>query len=247
MAQYDTVANIVGDVATELGLGTIVVDFASGDPNVLQLLKLLTTVGRGLMLRYPWLQQKTDYSFVTTSATVYNLPADFSAYVNQTGWNRSTRQPLVTLSPQQWEMMKAVLANSSFPVFFRPGFASAATGLPTLELMATPTAGQTIAFEYTSRLWVRPAGASPTFLDAPTATTDTIRFDSQLATRALRTAWLEAKGFDSTAARQDYEEMLEAVRSANVQAAPVLSLNGAGSGYNRLLDGSNVPDSGFGS
>lgn len=245
MAQFDTVANIIADVGTELGLGTLTAAYPTTVDLVAQLQGLLKAVGRGLVLENPWLQQKADYSFNTTTATVYNLPSAFDRMVDGTGWNRSSRQPLVPLTPQAWEAMKATGVAVALPVFFRPGVEEPATGLRTLELLATPTAGQTIALQYWSRLWARPTGATPTFLDAPAATTDTLRIDAQLVTRALKLAWLRNKGMDSVAAQQDYETTLEAVRAASVVTAGNLSLNGGGSGA-RLLSGANVPETGYG-
>jgi hypothetical protein len=247
VAKFDTVNQILIDVAAELGIADWSVDGASlTDPEALQLVALLKRVGRGLVLHNPWLQFRTDYTFDTTTATVYNLPSGFLSYVNGTGWNRSTRQRMEVLSAQQWEAMKASGVTVAAPVYFRVGFEEPATGLATLELLNTPTAGNHIYLEYWSRLWVRPTGATPTFLDAPAATTDTIRFDSYLITRALICAWKEAKGFDSTAAAEDLKEALQDAKAAAIQTAPTLSLNGARSTVDRLLSSDNVPETGFG-
>lgn len=244
MARFDTVTNIIADVGTELGLGTLTASFSSTDPILLQLQALMKSVGRGLVLAYPWLQFRTDYNLTTTTATVYNLPAGFVSYVDSSAWNRTKRMPLHIVSPTQWEAMKATGITTTLPVFFRVGVEEPATGLATLELLTAPASGEAIYLEYRSRLWVRPTGATPTFLDAPAAVTDTIRFDSYLFTRALKLAWLRAKGFESTAAQQDFQVALDLVRSVNVQTAPVLSLNGGGGA--RLLSAANVPDTGYG-
>jgi hypothetical protein len=249
LARYDTVSNIIADVGSELGLGTLTAVLpvtASTDAVVVQLQALLKAAGRGLVLENPWLQQRTDYTFNTTTATVYNLPAAFQRMVDGSGWNRTKRMPLVPLSPQAWEGMKAIAVTSALPVFFRMGVEEPATGQNTLELLATPASGEAIYLEYWSRLWARPSGATPTFLDAPTAVTDTLRIDAQLVTRRLKMDWLRAKGFDSTAAQQDYETTLDAVKAAAVASAPTLSLNGGQVALDRLLDGTNIPETGYG-
>jgi hypothetical protein len=124
MARYDTVSNIIADVGSELGLGTLTAVLpviASTDAVVAQLQALLKAAGRGLVLENPWLQQRTDYTFNTTTATVYTLPAAFQRMVDGSGWNRTKRMPLVPLSPQAWEGMKAIAVTSALPVFFPHG------------------------------------------------------------------------------------------------------------------------------
>lgn len=243
MAQFDTVATIVEDVATEVGLGTVTVAYDSTDNHVLQLLKLLQVVGRALVIRNPWLQNRREYTFTTTSATTYALPADFQSMVDQTGWNRTGVSPLRAVTPQVWQYLKALPATSVVTVIFKPGHVNA-TGAPQLELL-TANSGQEIAFEYRSRYWVADGAASAVSYDAPVATTDVVRLDSHLVTRALRMAFLRARGFPSQAAQEDFAEALEATRSANVNAAHLLRADGRRD-TDRLLDDSNSPRSGYG-
>lgn len=243
MAQFDTVANIVGDVGTELGLGTLTVSYASRDESVLRLLKQLAVVGRGLVLRYPWLQNKLEYTFSTTATTTFALPADFLGMVDGTGWNRTSDLPLSPASPQQWQYLKATGTTGAVTVVVKTGFASL-TGAPQLEFVVAPTAGDTIALEYRSRYWVAVSAAVAATLDAPTATTHVCRIDSHLLTRALRVAFLRSKGFDSTAALDDYKDALNDIRSANVGAAPVLVVGGKPRGG--WMDESNAPSTGYG-
>jgi hypothetical protein len=247
MAQFDTVANIIADVGTELGLGTLVAAYPATDDLTAQLQALLKTTGRGLALRFPWLQLKKDYNFTATATTTFNLPSDFLSYVDGSGWNRTKRQPLSVVSPTSWEGMKATGVVTSLPVMFRPSVAATAVGLSVLELLTTATANDVIAFEYYSRNWVATPGSPDTFSDAPAATTDVVRFDVQLITRALKLAWLRAKGMDSSAAQGDFEDAVEDVRRHNIQTAPTLSLNGPSGGNERFLDVRNAPDTGYGS
>lgn len=244
MAQFDTVATIVGDVATEVSLGTVTVSYSSTDNNVLQLLKLLQVVGRNLVLRYPWLQNRLEYAFTTTSATTYALPADFQSMVDQTGWNRTGVHPLVPVGAQLWQYYKAMPVASVVAVLFKPSHVSA-TGAPQLELL-TANSGQTIALEYRSRYWVAVSASAAASKDSPTLTTDVIHLDSHLISRALRMAFLRARGFPSQAAQEDFMEALDATRSANTSAAPVLRADRWCRDMDRLLDDSNSPRGGYG-
>ncbi len=218
MATYDTVANIVGDVAIECGLPAVSDVFASTDSNVVQLRTLLKSVGRALVLKHEWLQTTKEHTFVTTSATSYALPADFQAYVDQTGWNRTSQVPLQPVSPQQWQRLKAQEDSASYAVLFRPRDT-------TLEVWPQPPAsGETIAFEYRSSHWVRATASASPDKDAPTVNTDVVHLGVQLITRALKFKFLRDKGFDAAEAWEEFKAAFEAEMSANIGAAPVLSL-----------------------
>lgn len=239
MALYDTVLNIVSDVAVELGLGSLSAIYSSTDANVIQLRTLLKSTGRGLVLKTPWLQAVKEHTFVTDANSSYTLPADFQSMVDGSGWNRTSRYQLQPLTRPEWQAVVASVSQPASTYLFKPKDL-------TIEVWPQPpTSGETIAFEYRSRHWVALTGSTTPTKDAPTLDTDVVCLDVQLITRALKLAFLRAKGFDSTAAQQDFLDAYEDVRSANANAAPVLDLNGRLMG-DRLLDESNAPSTGFG-
>lgn len=79
---------------------------------------------------------------------------------------------------------------------------------------------------------------------SPTANGDSILFDPLLVKRALKLAWLKAKGFDTTTAQGDYDRTLEQVMAADSNA-PVLSLNRT-PWEEPLIGQQSVPFTGFG-
>lgn len=237
MARYDTAANIINDVAVEVGLAASSDVWASTDQSFVQLRYLLKSVGRGLVLENDWLQSRKEYTFTTTTATSYSLPADFLSMIPQSGWNRTTRFPLTPASSQQWQYLNAAQSVTTFTVVFKPS--------DTALTLWTPVSGCTIAFEYLSTYWVALDGSTTPTKDAPTLNTDIICINVQLITRALKLAFLQAKGFDTSAALSDYESALSGSRGANATDAPVLSLNGP-SAEEKFVDMSNAPLSGFG-
>lgn len=251
MARFDTVTTIITDVSVETGLGvpTGSVESASGDPNIYRMFKLLKSVGRSLVIKHPWLQQLVQYSFETTTETVYSLPADFQSMVDQTGWNRTTMFPMTPANSQEWQCMLAQPSAAYLSVVFRSGLLDTTdlslADSPTIELITTPEAGQAIAFEYRSRYWVRSGAMPHARIEAPLIGDDYVLIESGLITRALKLAWLRALGFDSTAAQQDFEEELAATKFANVGAAPILSLS-SNSRQEKLISESSAPGTGFG-
>lgn len=178
----------------------------------------------------------------TGLASSYPLPAGFSNMLDQTGWNRTTRLPLGNpVSAQQWQYLKGRQQGVVFNVLFRPDD-------DTIKLYPdTDTAGlQTIAFEYISRFWVSTVGSQQvTNADAPAKQTDIIFFDPLLMTRRLKLDWLQAKGFPSQAAKDDYETVLEQVMNAD-GTAPLKNLRGSFQ-FDPLLGTANIPNTGFGS
>lgn len=178
----------------------------------------------------------------TGLASSYPLPAGFSNMLDQTEWNRTTRLPLGNpVSAQQWQYLKGRQQGVVFNVLFRPDD-------DTIKLYPdTDTAGlQTIAFEYISRYWVSTVGSQETpNADLTSAQNDVVFFDPLLATRRLKLDWLQAKGFPSQSAKDDYETVLEQVMNAD-GTAPLKNLRGSFQ-FDPMLGTANIPNTGFGS
>jgi hypothetical protein len=237
------VAQVVSQAARELSLVTadIADPYASTNPNILQMCSLLTAAGREIIREYSWTQSIAEAS-VTTSAGVetYALPADFLRMLNQTGWDRTTRFPLGgPLSPQEWQYLKSRLAAVTFRVLFRP-----LQGALHIYAGTSVPAGHSLKYEYMSSYWVGTTATVGT-KDAPTLAGDYLFFDTHLMSRALKRAFLRAKGFDTQAVEEDYQKALAAVMRDDTPA-PVLSLTGGRRGELPIGEQS-IPVTGFGS
>lgn len=79
----------------------------------------------------------------------------------------------------------------------------------------------------------------------PASGEDVLLFDEQLLVAKLKRLWLEAKGFDWSGAEAEYQRQF-GLATSNSESPPVLSLNRGGIVRDRLLDGLNVPITGFG-
>jgi hypothetical protein len=237
---WATVATVVSDAAIELGLASADISdpYASTDPNVLQLVRLLKSGGRELLRMRDWSHLVKEYTFPTVASTAsYALPSDFRKMIPQSGWDRSTLLPMSgPVSSQVWQYRAAVTVTASILVEFRLW-----QGL--MYLTPTPTSAETIAYEYLSTYWVATASNTLPTLDAPSASTDVICFEPNLVVRKLKLDFRKAKGFDTSAALMDFESSLQSALGADA-TAPVLSLNGS-EGV-PLIDVDNVPDTGYG-
>jgi len=244
---WPTAGEVVSDAAVEIGLSSSPDPFSSSDPNIVQLCQLLKSVGRDLLNQREWSYLRKEASFTTVqNQSLYPLPGDFWYMIDQTWWNRTNRLPVGgPLSPQEWQYLKARLVGVVFNVLFRP-----AQGQIELYPNTNTPGGQDIFYEYGSRYWVSSA-ATPTVLGYPfpTVSDQLVWFDSLLLTRALKLAFLKAKGFDTTAAAVDYASTLESVKGADAPS-PVLSVT-RGGGMRGVVDPligtQSVPITGYGS
>jgi len=244
MARLATVNGIIRAVAGEVGLDSTVQDVvASKDPNFQQLVVLLNSACQELVELFPWQILLKDYAYVTldTDTGVYDLPDDFCYMVDQSGWERSNRMPLGgPLSTQQWNYLAGRdLVSSTIYVNFR-------MVTNKFEIYPQPVpAGLNINFSYISRNFA----ATNTDLDIPsdniTEGSQFILFEPILIQKFLKCKFLEAKGFDSSAARNEFENMLGS-RTGKDTGGQVLNVGGPQVGYPYLDAYRNVADSNYG-
>lgn len=240
MPHFDTAANIVSNAALELGLtqAALADPWASTDQNIIQLRTLLTRVGRMLVRARPWSQLIEEYTFDTVASTEsYALPAGFERFLNSTAWNRDTTQPLGgPLSPQGWQAVSARTAAGTVvrPFRIRENL---------LYLYPTPTDAESIYYEYVSRYWVVESPATSPTADTVDTASDVIWLDEPLVVAGLKLAWMRAKQEDTTFAQAEYDDAYRAAAGGD-GAAPTIVI--AGCSDVRLLDDSNLPDTGYG-
>lgn len=235
---FTTADNILNDAAVELGLkaADIADPFASTDPNIIQLCRLLKRAGRSLVRARDWSQLTQEYTFPTVASTAsYALPAGFARMKDNTHWNRTVVNPLDgPADSAQWQELKArssVGARLRFRVWKNLFY-----------LDPTPTGVEDIYFEYISKYWVMPTGQSAPTTTTPTAITDTLWFDETLLLAAVKLLWKQAHDKDTTSAQNEFNQAWSGVAGAD-GAAPVLSLTGASE---VVLCRGPLPDTGWG-
>jgi len=226
----------------EIGMPRPTTLSAGTDETSAQLLFLLNGLGEKLARLPLWAETRAEWSFTTTTAEAYDLPADWLVPLADTVWDRSGRWPLLGPKvPTEWQYLKSgfgVAAPQFRYRFFNGQF----------NLHPAPAAGKVIVQEYLSAAWV--FGVSPTVpaqADVPkyriTADTDIPLFDDLLLITGLKLAFREAKGLDSSKVQEEFEDMIEAAWS-NSTSAPTLSLTPGTS--SQFLSEWNLPDTGYG-
>jgi hypothetical protein len=242
--RWGTVQEIVSDAAIEVGLTAPSDVMASTDPNIAQLCRLLKSSGRDLIHMRSWTHLRKEHSLTTVAGVAnYSLPSDYHNMIDQTWWNRTNRLPVGgPLSAQEWQYLKARMVGVVFNVLFRP-----MDRLISLYPDTNTPAGYNIVFEYSSAWWISQTGSPDVATgDFPTLSSDYVWFDPTLTMRKLKLEFLKAKGFDTTAAQQDYDMTLELVKGHDSPAA-IINLNKSNLGMrDPPIGGQSVPITGFG-
>jgi hypothetical protein len=241
LPSWPTVAQAISDAAIELGIAQadIADPFASTDPNVIQLVRLLKSGGRDMVKRREWTHLVKEYTFnLVAGQAAYPIPTDFRSMVPDSQWDRSTRFPLeMPISSQDWQFLKAVPVASNIVYYAR---------LWQSQIQVTPTPGagvtDTMAFEYNSNAWIMPNGQTTPTSDAPSLKDDVICFEPRLVVARLKRDWRRNKKQDSQAEEDDYQAALFDAENGDSVAKTIYIGGGRSRRRHRMLDRWNLPD-----
>lgn len=248
MARFQSIGELINRAAVSVGLNAVADPFASADAAIVQLRTLATECGQELVQEANWQQLEKAWEFTTAPGDTgnYDLPADFSSMIDQTGWQKSPAAAYPLLGPGSPQMWSYLEASQLYSVTIYAWFRMAQGKL--MLWPQPPPVGIPVALKYISRNWVLDGTAppeAPVYKDSVSASSDIPLFEPLLFLKKLKLAFLQAKGFDTTKAQDEYDNALEHWRG-NDKASPVLSLNGPVV-RDPLLSLHNVPETGIGS
>jgi len=242
MAYYEDVSSIINGAAVECGLEPAVDVLASSNVAFTQLRYLLDAAGQELIRMADWQELVSLYELTTSALDTgeYALPSDFDHMINQTGWDFTNQNPLSgPASPQMWQYLKArdYISGSMFVIF----------RLKKQKFNILPDnpvpGGIDIKFEYIRNTWCSNSAGNQFFTKVQ-QTSDLVLYPPILIKKLLKVKFLEAKGFDSEKARDDFALMFDATTGQD-KGAPVLNA-GVLRGYPYLDGYRNVPYTGYG-
>lgn len=246
MARYETAGDIINMVAAEVGLVPVTNPFVSTDPSFVQLTYLLTSAGRELLGSHQWqrfVKVHTITTVVPPDTGNYDLPADFGWIIDQTGWSPTAGGaglPLGgPLSEQDWAyLVNTNLAASTIYISFKQADGQ-------FQVLPQPPPDNTIInFEYMSRWWVAVA-ADPAVpaQDSVESSDDVVLFEPILIIKLLKLRFLEAKGFDTTAAVSQFANVFSQWTGKDTTTP---TLNAARVRTFPYLGWRNVPETNYG-
>lgn len=219
-----TVLQIINDAQGRLGQSQSGSAFGSSDKNTLQFLALLNEEGRALRRRYPWQVTIHEGSFTTLAAesqgaldgTIVSTANAVDYILNDVMWDRTTLLPIVgPRSAQRWQQNKALSVGGIYGEYRLRG--------GNLIIYPTPTAGDSVYFEYVSKNWlVNQAG--DTYYNAVAADTNTPLLDTEALTLGIKWRWLKAKGLEYSEDFNTYEYIVQDLMTRD-GTKPVISAN----------------------
>lgn len=230
---------ICQNAAKEIGFDAPSSIIGNTDPTAVRLLRLATRVGNILSTKN-WHILIKPYTFTTTaSEPQYALPSDFRSFVNNTAWNQTTDQPIYMISPSQWSYEKSAVTTSFYDRSRLLGDDASPSIGQKFSIHPTPSAVETIRYEYYSKNWLTNA-AGDTERSSFSLDTDVPIFDDELFTMGVIWRMLKSIGQQYFEEKTDFDRQLE------------IALAQSGGTENLHADGnfatlSNIPETGFGS
>jgi|SRR5215831_19056234 len=215
--------------------------YDSGDENALLMGSVVNVAGIMVGEAYDWQQLRKTFTATGDAVrTAWDLPPDFSRFVDNTGWSTSLRRPVVVINPQEWASINSWMSQS-----FAINPACRIMG-DQLVFLSAPPLGDNITIEYIDANWVIDADDNTILKQKASKNADMPRFDWLLMVLALKMKWQEAKGLSTVAAQSDFNDRFLQLTQRD-KIAQVLTLSGPVPGSFRYLDNwYNTPDTGMG-
>lgn len=235
-----TALSILQQAASWVAVTVPTTIFPSTDTQIVQLRSLLNEEALELCTwpDHNWVKLTKEKTFITVAADIQPsaLATDFAKFCDDSMWDRTQDRPVWgPMTPQQWQQEKAGPTFTSMYYGFR------LRGNDFL-MTPTPTAGDTIAYEYGSNLSVYAVGDTVPTKQNFTADTDTTIFDETLMSRGVRWRFLRANGLSYSQEYELWSTLLQRL-AARDGGMPKLS---ASRNYPWTRLSPFIPDSGFG-
>lgn len=243
MAALQKVENVLYEVqeaCKQLSLPVPAGVYDSQDQTAILMGSVVNLAGIMVAEAYQWEFLQEELVIVGDGVeTQFDLPANFSAFVDNTGWSLAIRRPVVVLNAQQWAAISSWLSQS---FYINP---ACRIYKDKLQFMSAPPVGE-IHFQYRTIDWVIDSTVVGGYKQKCNQNSDIPRFDWLLMTLATKLKWLQVKNMNTLSAQQDFDDRLLQLTQRN-QQAPVLTLAGPIPGGFRYLDNFfNTPDMNIG-
>ncbi|MFC3228789.1 hypothetical protein ACFOGJ_16210 [Marinibaculum pumilum] len=215
---------IVQNTCDALGLSRPTAIISSTDAQVRQMLSLSNRGAKLLARQHDWAVLTKEHTFTTANADAdYAFPSDYDRIAMHTAWDRSNYWEIREAIPGFiWQALKSGIV---VPPGLRKSYRiKAVSNARQLFIDPTPTATETLVYEYFSNGWNQTSGG--TAQAAWANDTDTALLDEELLTFDLVWRFRQAQGLGGW--EEDYQmcrNYLELLKAQDKGAA-VLSANG---------------------
>lgn len=179
----------------------------------------------------------TGSTTFTFSKVLFAFPSDFDRLTDRTQWDKSKHwEMLGPSSPQQREWLRSGYISTGPRIRFW-------TQGDYFQIWPPLGSNESLAYEYSSKWWIKATGDQVTSKSAFSVDTDTCIFPDALMRLLIKLKYFEVKGFDTTALYRDYMVQRDLAK-AHDSASPTLSM--APQPANVLIGFENIPDSNYG-
>lgn len=241
---FTTYIEVVNLALQSVGHPTTADVASSPDEAVLRMGFYANQACNELLYQYDWqdLIKPYEISIIADAPDqvekAFALPSDFGNFIDDTQWNRSMQLPAIgPISPQDWQWMVVRRASVTTRFLWRLRGGQ-------LWIKSPPVVAQPLTFEYLSKDWARDADdESPKALMTKNA--DYHIFAWNLVVLLARAKWLEQEGYDSSAAKEDFQKAMDFYTGGDKGATSLSLVPGVGYPYINAVR--NIPPTGFGS
>lgn len=191
---------LIQEVADRVGLVRPTQVIGSSDHQARQLLALSNQEGRELSRRYAWEGLTFEHSFTTIASETQTsgIPAAFDRFIPGTVYNRTKNRPVSgPMTQREWQDYKARQTSLVFDAFRVRG--------GSFLIAPTPSAGDSIYYEYVSKYWCMSANDTTPDQDSWVADTDITVHDDELMILGIHWRYLRSRGLDYADTFQSYE------------------------------------------
>ena len=215
-----TLLTICQDAANIIGITAPNSVTASTDTSVIQLEASVNQEGRAQVQKYGWqvLVKEGSHTTVATESqgTMISIASDFGRFSNDTMWNRTTnRRYYGPITDSRWQQILAVVSGGITNYFrIRGG---------NLLMHPTPTAGESVKFEYVSKYWVDTTGGSTADADKFSGDSQTTVLEEELIVLGVVWRFLKLKGLPYDQQYVDYTNRVSEY-TGHDGASPILKL-----------------------
>lgn len=239
MSRYITAKEAVSRVMKSIALTPPATVSGSTQSIPQQMFNLLSEFGQELLVEYDWqIKNRTQTINVQAPTTEYDVPSDLVSYVDGTGWNFTSRLPMVgPVTNQQWQELNARnLGPTTFAMIFQ-------ISNDKMVFYYAPDDVQVCKINYISNGWVQDGSDPTVYKDAATADADIILFNPTMFVAGLELAWKKKKGFPTADEEIRYRRLLAA---AKYNDKPRNTLSTSGQQQYPYLGMINIPDTNYG-